>query len=152
MTTLLDGDLYPWNELAELYQRRWSVETNFAHIKITMQMDVLHCRTVDGVLKELMVFALVYNLVRVVMLEAARRQNVEPDRISFVDAQRWLLSARPGDELVPLIVNPDRPGRVQPRVRKRRPKKYPLMQEPRSVLRKRLLNSRVTASFDGIRL
>jgi len=100
---------------------------------------------VDGVLKELMVFALVYNLVRVVMLEAARRQNVEPDRISFVDAQRWLLSARPGDELVPLIVNPDRPGRVQPRVRKLRPKKYPLMQEPRSVLRKRLLSSRVAA-------
>jgi hypothetical protein len=55
LTTLLDVEAYPLEELAKLYFRRWQVETNFRHLKITMNMDVLHCKTVDGVLKELMV-------------------------------------------------------------------------------------------------
>ena len=86
-------------------------------------------------------FVLVYNLVRRVMEEAGRRQGVEADRISFVDAWRWLREARPGEELPELVVNPDRPGRVQPRVRKRRPKQYPLMKRPRAELRKALLQA-----------
>ena len=75
----------------------------------------------------------------VVMGEAARRQGEEVERISFVDALRWLAEARPGSALPKLVVNPDRPGRYEPRVRKRRPKQYPLMRKPRSVLRKGLL-------------
>ena len=75
-------------------------------------------------------FALVYNLVRLVMLEASRRQGVPVDRISFVDALRWLTEARPGAALPKLVVNPDRADRVEPRVRKRRPKPYPLMTKP----------------------
>jgi hypothetical protein len=55
-----------------------------------MGLDVLKCKTVDGVLKELIVFALIYNLVRLVMAQAARRQQVLIDRISFIDAVRWL--------------------------------------------------------------
>ena len=145
LTTLLDAEAYPWEELAELYRQRWQVEINFRHLKITMQMDVLRCMTVDGVLKELMVFAIVYNLVRVVMVEAARRQKVDVDRISFIDAMRWLVVARPRSVLIKLIVNPDRPGRVEPRVKKRRPKQYDLMMEPRSVLRKRLLGQELAA-------
>jgi len=58
-----------------------------------MKMDVLKCKTVDGVLKELQVFALIYNLVRQVMLQAAGRQRVDVRRISFIDALRWLQSA-----------------------------------------------------------
>ena len=85
-------------------------------------------------------FAIVYNLVRVVMLEAARRQDVAVERISFVDALRWLEQAEPGDDLVKLVVNPDRPNRFEPRMRKRRPKSYPLMTKPRSELRKALLD------------
>ena len=108
-------------------------------------MDVLRCMTVEGVLKELMVFAIIYNLVRVVMVEAARRQNVDVDRISFIDALRWLVVARPRAFLVRLIVNPERPGRVEPRVKKRRPKQYDLMMEPRSVLRNRLIGQEVMA-------
>jgi hypothetical protein len=81
----------------------------------------------------------VYNLVRVVMIEAARRQGVEAERISFVDALRWLEQAEPGDDLSKLVVNPDRPNRFEPRVRKRRPKSYPLMTKPRSELRKEFL-------------
>jgi hypothetical protein len=60
------------------------VEINFRHIKITMKMDVLRCETVDGILKELAMFALAYNLVRSVMAESARVQGVEPDRIGSV--------------------------------------------------------------------
>jgi hypothetical protein len=109
-----------------------------------MKMDVLKCKTVDGVLKELTVYAMVYNLVRVVMLEASRRQGVDVERISFVDALRWLAESRPGDSLPKLVVNPYRPGRFEPRVRKRRPKQYPVMQKPRSELRKSLLEKEVT--------
>jgi hypothetical protein len=54
----------------------------------TMQMDVLHCKTVPGVLKELTVFALVYNLVRMVMRQSATRQHTAVERISFLDALR----------------------------------------------------------------
>jgi hypothetical protein len=86
VTTLLDAALYPAPELAELYGQRWRIETNLRHLKQTMKMDVLHCETVMGVLKELTVFALVYNLVRAVMYEAAQRQDVAVERISFADA------------------------------------------------------------------
>ena len=104
-----------------------------------MKMNVLKCLSVEGVLKELTVFAIVYNLVRLVMIEASARQGVAVDRISFVDALRWLEQAEPGDDLPKLVVNPDRPNRYGPRVRKRRPKSYPLMTKPRSELRKALL-------------
>ena len=145
VTTLLDAEKYPAAELAKLYGLRWTVETNIRYLKQTMHLDVLRCKTVEGVLKELTVFVLIYNLVRRVMWEAARRQEVALDRISFIDAWRWLQHARPGDELPPLVVNPLRPGRVEPRVRKRRPKQFPLMKRPRAVLRKRLLTKKVAA-------
>jgi hypothetical protein len=79
------------------------------------------------------------------IVEAARRQEVDVDRISFIDALRWLAAARPGAVLVKLIVNPDRPGRIEPRVKKRRMKQFELMSKPRSVLRKRLLEEGLTA-------
>jgi hypothetical protein len=59
-----------------------------------------------------------------------------PERISFVDAWRWLQQARPGEAVPRLRVNPERPGRVEPRVKKRRPKSFKLMTQPRDVLRK----------------
>jgi hypothetical protein len=145
VTTLVDAGLYPLEALAELYRRRWEVEGNLRALKTTMKMEVLRCETVAGVSKELLMFALVYNLVRVVMLEASRCQGVPVDRISFVDALRWLTEARPGVTLPKLVVNPDRAGRVEPRVRKRRPKHYPFMTKPRSELRKSLLDQRVAA-------
>ena len=110
-----------------------------------MKMDVLRCKSEDGVLNELMVYAMVYNLIRLVMVEAARRQVVAVERISFIDATRWLLDAEAGDDLPRLKVNPHRPGRVEPRVRKRRPKQYPLMRTPRSELRKKLLDQVLAA-------
>ena len=112
--------------------------TSLRHLKITMKMDVLKCMTVDGVLKELAIFVLIYNLVRLVMVEASRLEKVEVERISFIDALRWLVNARPGDRLCHLVVNPQRPNRYAPRVKKRRPKAYPLMTRPRKELKKDL--------------
>jgi hypothetical protein len=86
VTTLVDAVTYPVSELAQLYKARWQIETNLRHLKQTMKMDVLHCETVEGVLKELTVFALVYNMVRAVMCAAADRQGVAVERISFADA------------------------------------------------------------------
>ena len=139
VTTLLDPLVYPKADLAQLYLSRWQIEVNFRHLKTTMGMEVLHCQTVAGVLKELYMFALAYNLIRLVMLEAARRQKVPVERISFIDALRWLRGARPDTILTPLVLNPARPNRLEPRVIKRRMKEYPLMTKRRSTLRKRLL-------------
>jgi hypothetical protein len=138
-TTLLDPEQYPAADLAELYGRRWEIETNFKHLKTTLKMEVLRCQTVEGVEKELTMYALVYNLIRLVMLEASRRQSVAVERISFVDAARWL--AQTMREAVPLKlrVNPNRPHRVEPRAIKRRPKEYDRLNRPRQELRNRLL-------------
>ena len=141
VTTLLDAALYTVEALAQLYWARWGIETNFAHLKTTMGLDVLKCKTVDGVLKEIIVFALIYNLIRLVMIQAARRQQVDIDRVSFIDAARWLAAARDNEPLSLLVVHPHRPYRYEPRVRKRRPKQYPLMQTPRKELRKLLANN-----------
>jgi hypothetical protein len=145
VTTLLDPGEYPVEELAELYFARWRVECNLKHLKITLGMDVVKCRSVDGVVKELLMFGLVYNLVRAAMLQAAKAEGVEPDRISFIDALRWLRAALWADVPLRLKVNPLRPGRCQPRVRKRRPKNYPVMKKPRQELLQALERTRVTA-------
>jgi hypothetical protein len=144
-TTLLDPVAYPARDLLELRLRRWDVETCIGHLKTTMKMDVLHCKSEQGVRKELAVFSLVYNLVRLVMLEAAHRQGVPLSRISFADAYKWMRHAGPDDVLPALIVNPRRLHRIEPRCKKRRPKQYALMNKPRAVLRKLLKNKRKKA-------
>ena len=138
VTTLLDPVKYPASDLLELRLRRWDVETDLRHLKTTMGLDVLHCKTEAGVRKELAVFCLVYNLVRTVMLEASRRQEVAVRQISFADTLKWLRHARSGDRMPDLVVNRHRPSRLEPRCCKRRPKEYDLMNKPRDVLRRRL--------------
>jgi hypothetical protein len=146
VTTLLDAEAYPLEALAELYLARWRVEQYLRDLKQTLKMDILRCKTVDGVLKELTVFAIVYNLVRLVMGEAARRQGEKVvDQISFIDALRWLLQAKPGEAMPRLVVNPSRPWRFEPRVRKRRPKEFPVMKKPRSELREELADKNIAA-------
>ena len=138
VTTLLDAETYPADEIVALLGERWGVETNLRHLKTTMNMEILRCQSVAGVLKELWTFILIYNLTRLIMMEAAERQNVPLSRISFADALYWLRYARPGEELPDLIVNPYRPGRVEPRAIKRRPKEYDRMNKPREEMRKAL--------------
>ena len=144
-TTLVDPQTYPAAELAKLYGRRWEIETNFDHLKTTLKMDILHCKTVEGVEKELTMYALVYNLIRLVMLQASKRQEVPVERISFVDAARWLSQAMRKETPLKLRVNPHRPDRVEPRAKKRRAKPYDLMNKPRAELNKRLKNKAKTA-------
>jgi hypothetical protein len=145
VTTLLDPELYPLEALAELYRQRWQAEIHLRDLKTTMSMDVLKCKTVEGVLKEIHVFALVYNLVRVVLQAAARRQHMSIARLSHVDAFRWLGSAHEDEALPQIVVNPDRPDRVEPRVVKRRPKEYDRMTRPRAELRQQLLEGKAVA-------
>jgi hypothetical protein len=108
-------------------------------------MDVLRCQTVEGVQKELLIYALVYNLVRSVIREAANRQGVPVSRISFVDAVRWLADAVYHRAELKLRLNGDRPGRTEPRVVKRRRKHFPFMSRPRAQLRQAVRKRQLTA-------
>jgi hypothetical protein len=97
-------------------------------------MDVLKRKTLEGVRKERLVFLLVYNLIRVLMLGAARRQGVNVNRLSFADALAWL---RLGDlsSLPALKTNPLREPRLEPRAIKRQKKEFPYMTRPRAELK-----------------
>ena len=150
-TTLLNADLYSVEALAELYFRRWEVELDFRHIKTTMQMDVLRGRTPAIIRKEIWTHLLAYNLIRSVMWEAAISRGASPLRISFKGTMQQISSnsdlfssnsperVRPAlESLLDLVAGkivPYRPDRIEPRVRKRRPKNYRLMTGPRSQLK-----------------
>ena len=149
VTTLLDPIAYPVEALGELYFQRWSVELHFREIKITLGMDVLRCQSPDMVDKEVMMHAISYNLVRALMQQAAIDHQVDLTRISFkgtADTLRhWsasleALRGRPRtqqallDAMLELIARdlvPLRPGREEPRAKKRRPKNYHLLTKPR---------------------
>jgi hypothetical protein len=124
VTTLTDSKKYSRAQIAELFGMRWDIETNFRHLKTTMNMDALKCKTVDGVKKELAIFVLVYNLVRQAMLDRANKNNIPLARVSFLDTIRWLLQIQ--HERRPMT-NTLRRGRKMPRVVKRRPKAFPRM-------------------------
>jgi len=132
-TTLIQEE---WSDqdVADLYGRRWEIETCFNHLKTTMKMNVLKCQSVEGVTKELCVYLLIYNLVRLQMLRWALAAGVEVRRVSFIDAWRclavWALGLAGVDRL---IINPLRPGRAEPRVVRPRPKKYTLLTTPRKL-------------------
>ena len=136
-TTLLDPLKYPKRDVAGLYGLRWQVETHFLDLKTLLRMRRVKTRTADGVRKELAVYCLAYNLARAVMAQAAARQGTTPDRVSFPDAARWLLTAGPGDELPDLVINPRREGRHEPRVIKDPQDTYRKMTLPRRQMRRR---------------
>src|SRR4029077_18105791 len=142
VTTLLDSAKYPPEALSRLYFRRWAMELTLRNIKITLQMDQLSCKNPKNLEREIRMHFLVHNLVRRLMLEAARTHRVPLERVSFAGslaaARRYgeaLLQARAKrqrqyllDELFAVLAAdlvPDRPGRREPRAVKRRPKPYP---------------------------
>ena len=135
---VIDGSSYSMTDTPGLKQA-FGQPTNLRHLKQTLGMDVLRTKTVDGVEKELVMFAIAYNLVRLVMLESASRQGVDPGQISFADSLSWIRVAGQGAQLSQIRVNRCRPGRTEPRVIKRRPKQFPLMTKPRTQLRQSLL-------------
>lgn len=136
-TTLLDPLAYPADTVMRLYGHRWNVETCFNQLKTHARMNALKSRTVDGVVKELVMYLIVWNLVRQTMTTFAERARVSVWRVSFVDAVRWLcaLLRGPRPATLSLLINPDRPGRWEPRKLKRRIKEYDLLTEPRQNLK-----------------
>lgn len=138
VTTLLDEEQYPAEELLEILKNRWAVEVNLKHLKTTMKMEVLRSKTAAGIEKELWMFLIVYNLVRLIMLEASARQAVPVSRISFADALYWVRHGDLNQPMPKLLVVPYRPDRIEPRAIKRRPKEYDRLNRPRAEMRKRL--------------
>jgi hypothetical protein len=148
VTTLLDSDKYPPAALSQLYFRRWAMELTLRNIKITLQMDQLSCKNPENLEREIRMHFLVHNLVRRLMLEAARRHHVPLERVSFAGslatARRYgeaLLQTRSRPQRQQLMnelfavlaadLVPDRPGRREPRAVKRRPKPYPRLMNHR---------------------
>ena len=136
MTNLLDSATYSAADLAALYLSRWRIEVNFRHLKRTLGMDRLKCQSLDGVKRELLMFALVYNAVCAVRTLAAMAQNAALPRVSFVDALRCLV-VNASDGVITLLdpgeikLWPLRPPRSHPRKLKRSNSQYPIMKTPR---------------------
>jgi IS4 transposase len=152
VTTLLDSAKYPPSALGQLYYRRWAIELSLRNIKTTLQMDQLSCLNPANLEREIRMHFLVHNLVRRLMLEAARRHRVPLDRVSFAGslgtARRYaeallqVTSKRRRqclfEDLLRAIAYdpvPLRPGRREPRAVKRRPKPYPRLMGHRSHFR-----------------
>jgi hypothetical protein len=149
--TLPDAEAYPIEDLTELHLRRWDIELDFRYLKTRMQMDVLRGQTPSMVRKEIYTRLLACNLVRSVIWEAATSRGVSVDRISITGTIQHILSVRDvslgghrhmRDFLYARLLDlaagqtvPYRPGRVEPRVVKRRPKPHKLMTRPRDQLR-----------------
>jgi Transposase DDE domain len=148
VTTLLDGQSYPAQDLIDLYLRRWRLELCLRDLKTTLGMEQLRCQTPDMAEKELLAYLLAHNLIRCVMAQAVARHQVGLERVSFkgtLDAVRQYSTAiaqarnrKQRRELWhDLLLNlardlvPDRPQRQEPRALKRRPKQYPLLNKPR---------------------
>src|SRR5262249_53820423 len=141
-TTLLEAAVYTKDAIGDLYHRRWHVELDLRSIKQTLRMEHLSCKTPEMARRELWAHLLGYNLVRQALAEAALQANLSPRQLSFaggvqtLQAFRWLLLTRaPGSLAVTQVATivlqavathrvGDRPDRVEPRKKKRRPKNY----------------------------
>lgn len=152
VTTLLEPAEYTHDDLATVYRQRWQAELNLRSLKIVMQMDHLRCKEPHRVRNEFYMHLLAYNLIRMVMAEAALKSDVSPHEISFKGTLQTISQFLPllsetlsldhwYDSLIDAIAThivDDRPDRIEPRCRKRRPKKFKNLREHRSAYRKRL--------------
>ena len=159
VTTLLDPKFASARDLGALYKMRWNIEVDFRTIKATLEMDVLRCKSQSMVEKEIAVYFLAYNLVRWAMAKAALLAGILPRALSFTGAKRLLnvfadqLRRTSSDEIHVLITTvlrcmatlrlPQRPDRIEPRAKKRRPKNLPLLTMPRQVARDLILAQRM---------
>jgi hypothetical protein len=136
-TTLLDPLAYPHETIMRLYGHRWNIETCFNQLKTHAKMNTLKSHSALGVIKELIMYLIVWNLVRATMAQYAAAAGASVWRVSFIDTLRWLCALlHPTPATKPrLLINPDRPGRWEPRKLKRRSKPYDLLTEPRQNLK-----------------
>jgi hypothetical protein len=145
-TTLLDPIAFPASAIRALYRDRWTAELNLRSLKSALGMDVLRGQSEDVVKKEIAMHLLAYNLIRLVMWQAAREHGADLHRLSFTGTLHrlrhvmplWIvrpdLAATLGPQLRTWIARdriPYRPNRCEPRRRKRRPKPYSLLRKPR---------------------
>lgn len=152
VTTLLDSQKYPAHDIAKLYLRRWKIELWFRDIKTSMGMETLRCKSPEMVHKELEMFFTAYNLIRCLLVQAGTLYEVELDRMSFkgtVDSVRQfslaIAQARSKKKQQQQIAKlfeviacdrvPHRPGRLEPRAVKRRPKSYERLNRPRHLMK-----------------
>ena len=151
VTTMLNARKVRKGELAQLYGRRWNVELDLRNIKTTLGMDVLSCQTPQMNEKEMWVHLLAYNLIRLIMAQAAINADVHPRELSFKHTvQMWTewiaqrdVRHSPRDNailfrLIAQLKVGNRPGRIEPRARKRRPKPYPWLKAPRDQARRHI--------------
>lgn len=154
VTTLVDSQVYTKAKLAQLYQWRWQVEVDLRHVKTTLGMEMLRGKTPDMVRKEIYVHLMAYNLLRTLMWQAGKNTGVCPMRISLQGTRQHLghfcgelykAGAKKRFQLYHTLLSvvtdkllPKRPYRYEPRLKKQRPKPYGWMQQPRSVLKRKL--------------
>jgi Transposase DDE domain len=156
-TTLLDPGEYTKAELGTLFRQRWQAELDLRSIKVVLGMDQLRCQTPEMVRKEVWMTLLGYNVIRALMVKAAQEHQRDPRRLSFKGALQTLVEFAPGlregtaqerGGLRTILLRSiagdevgDRPDRVEPRARKRRPKPYPLLTKPRQQAKAALLRA-----------
>jgi hypothetical protein len=149
VTTLLDHRKVSKDDLSALYARRWNVELDLRNLKTTTGMDVLSCQTPQMNEKQLWVHLLAYNVIRLLIAQAACNAGIDPRELSFKHTvQLWTewvsrgLSVTKDDgRLFTLIAQcrvGSRPGRIEPRMRKRRPKPYPWLKVTRDHARRKI--------------
>jgi len=144
VTTLTDPEGFTADELAQLYGFRWNSELDIRAIKQSLHLDHVRCRTPEMVRKEVWTTLLGYNLIRTTAAAAAVLHGRQPRQISFTGTCQhlfpvWMvLSANvvsPEDALrlcqtllerIGRVLVANRPGRIEPRVLKRRRHRYPL--------------------------
>lgn len=147
VTTLLCPRRYSKSALRSLYASRWHIELDIRHIKDTMGMNILSCKTPEMALKEIWVYLLAYNLIRLMMAQSALLADIQPRTLSFKHClQLWLHYVQHlryadediSEELCMMMAEQrvgNRPGRIEPRAVKRRPKPFPLLMKPRDAAR-----------------
>ena len=148
VTTLLSPKAAPKNSLKLLYKDRWHVELDLRNLKTTMGMETFSCKSPEMVKKEMWVYLLAYNLIRLVMTQSASLADLLPRQISFKHTlQIWLAyrhqqGTTDDDEAINILCVliaenhvGNRPGRIEPRALKRRLKPYPLLMKSRSAAR-----------------
>lgn len=151
VTTLLCPQQTSKADLKSLYRDRWHVELDLRNIKTTLGMERLSCLDPDMAVKEIWVYLLAYNLIRMMMAQAARHTHRLPRQLSFKHTVQICIGLPQHRELIlhegkrralfELIAQQrvgDRPGRIEPRALKRRPKTYPLLTQPRQIVREKI--------------
>jgi hypothetical protein len=151
VTTLLCPKHTGKAELKALYRERWHIEMDLRNIKTTLGMEMMSCRTPAMVQKEIWVYLLGYNLIRLLMAQAATLADILPRQLSFKHTLRIWIAWRQNSDggyddnmiagLFILIAQQrvgNRPGRIEPRAIKRRPKPFPLLTKPRHQAREEI--------------